>query len=286
MKLEIELNDYLLAWYILYGASLSKEIDKFKKSLYVKFKNEYNFCYKDRSEIVKYGNDFIPDNDLLYNECFNSDLYKAIRKETLKYKNRLVKLWDNCENKVNETLSDVIKMAFPKVTKLFVIHPRFEIIDYVKENDSIIWGTNKDKYDAITIMLYCIVRGMIGDKKGYKEITNTVLELSVINEIGERLTDGHCYNIGDPRLKLIKKQIYPFWVMYLGFIQPSTILNKMIRDKVGFELDKYPIDKKLEKLNLDQFIDYCIKNNKQIIKYSNIETPKETIENIDDIDEI
>ena len=33
MNLEIFVNDYLLAWYILYGASLSREIDKFKKDL-------------------------------------------------------------------------------------------------------------------------------------------------------------------------------------------------------------------------------------------------------------
>ena len=33
VKLEIVVNDYLLAWYILYGASLSKEIDKFKRNL-------------------------------------------------------------------------------------------------------------------------------------------------------------------------------------------------------------------------------------------------------------
>ena len=61
-------NDYLLAWYLLYGASLSKEIDRFKRSLYTKYTKEYNFCYKDRSEIIKYGKDFIPDNDILYNE--------------------------------------------------------------------------------------------------------------------------------------------------------------------------------------------------------------------------
>ena len=55
VNLEVMVNDYLLAWYILYGASLSREIDKFKKNLFTKYKKEYNFCYKDRSEIMKYG---------------------------------------------------------------------------------------------------------------------------------------------------------------------------------------------------------------------------------------
>ena len=66
MELEFEINEYLLAWYLLYSASLSKEIDKFRKNLYSKYKKEYNFCYKDKMEILKYGHDFIPDNDLLY----------------------------------------------------------------------------------------------------------------------------------------------------------------------------------------------------------------------------
>ena len=42
MNIDIQVNDYLLAWYLLYGASLSREIDRFKKKLYVKYKKEYS----------------------------------------------------------------------------------------------------------------------------------------------------------------------------------------------------------------------------------------------------
>ena len=48
MNVEVIVNDYLLAWYLLYGASISKEIDKFKRGLYTKYRKEYNLCYKDR----------------------------------------------------------------------------------------------------------------------------------------------------------------------------------------------------------------------------------------------
>ena len=84
VNLEIMVNDYLLAWYILYGASLSKEIDKFKRNLFTKYKKEYNFCYKDRGEILKYGKDFIPDNDILYNAVLTSNLFKSLKKETIR----------------------------------------------------------------------------------------------------------------------------------------------------------------------------------------------------------
>ena len=42
MNLMFEVNEYLLAWYLLYSASLSKEIDKFRKNLWSKYKKEYN----------------------------------------------------------------------------------------------------------------------------------------------------------------------------------------------------------------------------------------------------
>ena len=80
MNLNFNVNEYLLAWYLLYSASLSKEIDKFRKNLWSKYKKEYNFCYKDKAEIIKYGKDFIPDNDVLYNEIFESDLYVSLKK--------------------------------------------------------------------------------------------------------------------------------------------------------------------------------------------------------------
>ena len=103
MNLVIDVNDYLLAWYLLYGASLSREIDKFKRTLYTKYKKEYNYCYKDRSEIIKYGHDFIPDNDILYNAVISSTLFKSLKKETIKHKNNIVKLWDNNKDFYNSS---------------------------------------------------------------------------------------------------------------------------------------------------------------------------------------
>ena len=130
VNLEVVVNDYLLAWYILYGASLSKEIDKFKKNLYTKYKKEYNFCYKDRSEITKYGKDFIPDNDILYNAVLTSSLFKSLKKETVKHRNNIEKMWELNKDDINTQISNVIRIAFPKTISVYVIHPRFEITEY------------------------------------------------------------------------------------------------------------------------------------------------------------
>ena len=273
MNLEINVNDYLLAWYLLYGASLSKEIDKFKRTLYTKYKKEYNFCYKDRSEIIKYGKDFIPDNDILYNAVLESGLFKSLKKETVRHKNNIEKMWDSNKEEINKYINDVLRMPFPSVINVYIIHPRLEINEYVRESKSLVWGSEKDKYDVITLILSVITRGILIESVDYKnnrEIVDSILELSIVNEIGKRISKNLTYELGDPVLKLIKRQIYPFWLMYLGFNDKEKILNKMIEDRIGFDLDKYPLDKNMKKLNIKSFTEYCIKNSRNILKLNNI----------------
>ena len=274
MNLEIMINDYLLAWYILYGASLSKEIDRFKKNLFTKYKKEYNFCYKDRSEILKYGKDFIPDNDILYNAVLTSNLFKSLRKETIKHRNNLEKMWEGNKDDINKYISNVIRMSFPKTVNIYIIHPRFEITEYVRDLKSLVWGSEKDKYDVLTVCLSLITKGLLIESEpsfqNNKEILNSIVELSVVNEIGKSLSNSFNYELGNPVLKIIKRQIYPYWLMYLGYTDKEKLLNKMIDDKIGFDLEKYPLDCSLRKMNLKVFIEYCIKNSRNILKLNNI----------------
>ena len=46
----------------------------------------------------------------------------------------------------------------------------------------------------------------------------------------------------------------------------------MMRDKFVFETEKYAYEKELKKMNLEEFIDFCIRNQKYIIRI-----PKEEI---------
>ena len=274
MNLDVFINDYLLAWYILYGASLSKEIDKFKKNLYTKYKKEYNFCYKDKNEIIKYGKDFIPDNDILYNAVLTSNLFKSLKKETIKHRNNIEKMWEGNKDTINNEINMVIRMPFPKTISVFIVHPRFEITEYLGEQNSLVWGSEKDKYDVLTIFLSLITKGMLlksnNNFQNNKEILNSIVELSVVNEIGKSISKSFNYDLGNPVLKIIKRQIYPFWLMYLGYIDKERILNKMIDDKIGFDLEKYPLDRSLKKMNLEVFTEYCIKNSRNILKLNNI----------------
>lgn len=271
MNLNFCVNEYLLAWYLLYSASLSKEIDKFRKVLWSKYKKEYNFCYKDKQEIIKYGKDFIPDNDIIYNEIFKSDLYISLKKETEKHRMHLIKIFNNDSKLIKRCVKDVLKLKLNDEYPVYVIHPRMECIEYNKNSDSLIWGSDKDKFDALTILILTIVKGIYEDyNDNYKEIVNSVVELAVINEIGKKITNTYTYDLGDQTLKIIKRQIYPFWLMYLGNDSKEDLIGKMIEDKIAFDIDRYPIDKNMKKMSLTEFIDFCIKNNKHILKLGNV----------------
>lgn len=271
MNLEFSVNEYILAWYLLYGASLSKEIDKLRKGLWNKYKKEYNLYYKDKSEMIKYGKDFIPDNDLLYNEIFKSDVYASLKKETIKHKMHLIKVFNNDKDILKKSVNDILKLKLNDVYNVFVIHPRMECIEYNSNFNVLIWGSDKDKYDALTVLIMTIIKANYKDyKSDYSSIVNAILELAIINEIGELITNSSGYELGDPTINIIKRQVYPFWLMYLGYDSKERLLNKMMEDKIAFDIDKYPIDKKMKKMDLTEFIDFCIKNNKHILKLSNV----------------
>lgn len=270
MNLEICLNEYLLAWQLLYGASLSKEIDKFRKSLWSKYKIEYNFCYKDKNEIMKYGKDFIPDNDVLYNEIFKSELYLSLKKEVNKYKMQLIRLFNNEFKKINKNLKDILKLNLKNSYPVYVIHPRMECIEYNSTCKAIIMGSEKDKYDALIMMLIVFVKGLIDKELDQKEIVDSIVELVVLDEIGKNIDIKNNIIIEDKSLKLIKRQIYPFWLMYLGYDDKERILNRMLEDKIAFDIENYPIDKNMKKMDINDFVKFCIKNSKHILKFGNV----------------
>ena len=45
----------------------------------------------------------------------------------------------------------------------------------------------------------------------------------------------------------------------------------MMRDQIAFDIDAYTVEKALKKVNLFEFIKFCIKNQKYIIKINNLE---------------
>ena len=106
--------------------------------------------------------------------------------------------------------------------------------------------------------------------KNYKEIAQAVIELAIKNELYTKLQGKSNYLMGDPSLTFLKKQIYPYWLMYLGADQ-EKMTSYMIRDRIAFDIDHYPIEPHLKKLDLKGFIEFCIRNQKHILRFNQLE---------------
>ena len=53
--------------------------------------------------------------------------------------------------------------------------------------------------------------------------------------------------------------------MYLG-VEKEEFFSYMMRDKIVFEADKYAYEKELKKMNIEEFIDFCIRNKRYIVR--------------------
>ena len=58
--------------------------------------------------------------------------------------------------------------------------------------------------------------------------------------------------------------------MYLGATK-EEMLEYMMRDKIAFEIDKYTFERQLKNVDLKEFISFCIRNQRHIIKIKEIE---------------
>ena len=50
----------------------------------------------------------------------------------------------------------------------------------------------------------------------------------------------------------------------------TNSINRVINkgDKISFDVDKYAYEKELKKMNIEEFIDFCIRNQRYIIRSS------------------
>lgn len=276
MNIEFVTNDYLLAWFLLFKSSVSEEVQELKTKLWKNHMQEYIRMEKENIEILKYGNDFIPDDDIIYNTIFESQVFKKLKKETMKHRNFLMHIFDKNKKKIDEMLKDILRFKIKDTYHIIVIHPDLDSVEFMRANPkkNIAWGKKDDCNDGMkTLMriIYTLVKYEIGDfQKENREILSSIIDLAITNELQTRLVNSSRYEEGFKSLKLLKRQLYPYWLMYLG-CDKEDLVSYMMRDKIPFDIDKYQIEKGLRKVDLFGFIDFCCKNQKYIIRLNNLE---------------
>ena len=277
MNLNFVLNDYVLIWNLLFGASISSNIQGFKQKLWKNYRHSYNDLYKEEELILKDPKNYIPADDTIFDMVKTSDIYKEIREDTEKYRLELLHTWDKIKKDLNKNLKEILRFDI-KLYHVLVVDKKLDVIGMKipksRRVNTITWGNRKDS-DNYTLAIINIIEHIVRKelatyKSEYKDIVDAIIELAIDNELTSRTLNKSVYLRGDSSLKYLKRQLYPYFLMYLGYSK-EEILNRMMEDKIIFELDKYTFERGLATVDLKTFINFCIKNQKHILKIKELE---------------
>lgn len=270
-------NDYALIWNLLFQASFSEGIYKLKQKLWDTYRNEYNETFKDKNLIVKDPKNFIPNNDIIYNIILENKNYERLRRQVDKYRLEVMKIWDKNKKITEELYKKIIRKDIPEYN-IIIVNKELNIIDHACSG-SIILGKEVDKRNPLNILLEINMSIIINNVKKYKVEENkfkkAIIELAILNEYATSLWGKSCYLSGSPDLIGLKRWLYPYWLMYMG-VPKEKFLSYMMRDQIAFEVDKYAYEKELKKMNIEEFIDFCIRNQKYIIREKTVQKNQES----------
>lgn len=277
MNLSFDLNDYLLIWNLLFQTSISNETQRLKEKLWKNYRHLYKALYKEEAKILKDPKNYIPDDDTIFDMVKATDVYKKIRKETEEYRLFLMHYYDEMKKTINNYFKDIIRFDI-KMYHVLVINPRFNAVEMktVKSRkvNTISWGMMSDQNDGelaiISIISHTLRKELKDYETDYQEIVDGVVELAIGNELATRIKGKSYYLKGDNSLKFLKKQIYPYFLMYLGS-NKDEMINYMARDNIIFDVDNYTFTRSLAASNLKEFISFCIENQKYILQIEELE---------------
>ena len=271
MNVKFIVNEYTLVWYLLFQQSISVKLNNYKQKLWNNFQNEYIHLEKEKQLILKDPKNYIPDNDTIYDLIKDFDDYNDVLKETDKYKVNVLKVWDSYKSKVNKELTNILRFEI-KDYNILLVNPKLNVIDLSAKGDgktnTIVYGKKMktNPVEAMMELVYIILRKELkGFNDENREIVEAVVELAILNELGTRITGKSCYLIGRSEYQLLKRQIYPYFLMYLG-VDRDDLVSYMRRDGIIFDQSSYTNEVKLRKINLKEFINFCINNKKIILR--------------------
>lgn len=278
MNLKFILNEYILIWNLLFRQSISKELNSRKQKIWVNYKKEYNALKEENINILRDPKNYIPNDDTIYNIIKEQDVYENYYKYTDKYKLELIEAWDKYKKEIVRELNSIIKINI-RDYHVYLVEPRLNVVDYTfsleNSNRVICYGVKKaSKKELLVDLIYKIIKKEALDyNKEEKDIVEAVLELCILNELATRIIGKSYYLQGKNSLTFLKKQIYPYFLMYLGVSQ-GDMVNFMKRDGILFDLNNYPYQGELREMDLYSFIDFCIEKqneSRQVIRIEELE---------------
>lgn len=267
MKINFITNNYLLIWNLLYGPSISMKMHMFKQKLWLIYKKEYKKIENDKDEILSDYKNFIPDDNTIYDLIEDSSVFPVLIKDVEHHRIKLMKEWDLIKRKVNKELSNILRIE-SDTYQVIVLHPSMESELSSFNAKSIGWGKKADLEDSVVTILKMITL-ILKEKVHYQDntdedIKNAILELAVENEVYTRMRESNYFRKNQELLSL-KKDLYPYFLMYLGINLEDTT-PYMMRDNMAFDIEKYTNEIQLRNLDIFEFIDFVVRNKKLLLK--------------------
>lgn len=277
MNLSFDLNDYLLIWNLLFLPSVTNDIQRLKEKLWKNYRHLYKNLYKEEAKILKDPKNYIPDDDTIFDMVKETEAYKRIRRETEEYRLFLVHYYNEMKKEFTIFFKQLVRFDI-KMYHVLVINPRLNTVEMKtvkgRKVNTISWGMMSDQEDGeiaiINILSHILKKELKDYESDYKEIVEAIIELTIDNELATRIKGKSCYLKGDNSLRFLKKQIYPYFLMYLGSSK-DDMLKYMVRDGIVFDIDKYNLRRIIMAYNLKEFITFCIENQKYILKIEELE---------------
>lgn len=268
MKLEIVTNKYLLIWYLLYQSSVSEEMHKLKQELWKNNKKDYTEMYKEKEKILGDLENYIPDDDTIYNLVESSNVFKKVKQDTYKYRLNILELWDKNKKKYIKEINKIMKCDLDGKYKVITLHPNSDVVETDFNLNIITIGkkiSSRDKDNFLTYLIYKIIKNEFASiKTNEREIVDTITELVTTNELYTAISKEPKYILGKKSLRETKIKIYPYWLMYLG-VKKEDFEKYMVRDNIYFNVNDYSYEEELKNLDIYTFINFVIRNKKQIL---------------------
>ena len=267
MKLDIVINKYLLIWYLLYQSSVSEEMHKLKQKLWRTKKKDYTEIYKEKEKILNDLDDYIPDDDTIFNLVESSDIFQKIKKDAYRYRLTILEIWDKNKKNYIKELNKIIKTDFKGEYTVCTLHPNSDVVETDLDRNIITIGkklSSRDKDNFLTYLIYKIIKNEFASiKTAEREIVDVITELVTTNELYTAISKESKYILGKRSLRDAKTKLYPYWLMYLG-VEPKDFEKYMVRDNIYFNINEYPYQDELKNLDIYTFINFVIKNKRQI----------------------
>ena len=274
MRAKFIVNDYVLIWNLLFQASISETMYKLKQKIWQTYKSEYNLVFKDKTMMMKDYKNFIPNNDAIYNILLENKDYLKLKKEVEKYRLEVMKLWDKNKKETTNLFNNILRLDIVDYT-IFVVNPVLNIIEQPSKNTLIV-GKEIDKKHSMNLLLDItreIANNNIKEYHGEAEkFKLAILEFALDNEYATNLSKINYFEYNSKGLVNLKKWLYPYWLMYLG-VPKDELKKRMERDNISFDDTKYAYEKELKKMNIQEFIDFCIRNKRYIVREHKMDKP-------------